>query len=451
MDKIAPLPGDRHRPARRRQPGQHLPAPSSAGIVAGDDPRTRGTTTCARSEDVICAADWAELRASWRRCWSRCPRGAERRARLGARRSCASRCSALQFLAAAGTAAYTPSLEYYPLRMKRRLPRHHSGSSSPARARRRAVYAYDAQRTTDTIAEGVRIAGVDVGGMNADAARAKLQRALSRRCAGPSSSRYEATQRSADAAARRRSASNIDALVDQALAGRREGSLFTRAWRERHAAARRRRRVDATDHLLAGAVRRGSSPRCRAALDQPAADASVDFSTTAHDPTSGPTTGCRSAPRRCSAHARARVLDVRATAATCACRRARSSRRSRPPSSPRSTRSSLIVDRGAFTLRSTRTSSRPRPTGSRSARSGWRRRRGSTRSRTRQIEPGLARAELAPGRATWPARSSRPAAENPIKARWMGIFDGAGIHGTDAIGSLGTPPRTAASGWRSRT
>jgi lipoprotein-anchoring transpeptidase ErfK/SrfK len=28
--------------------------------------------------------------------------------------------------------------------------------------------------------------------------------------------------------------------------------------------------------------------------------------------------------------------------------------------------------------------------------------------------------------------------ENPLKARWLGIFDGAGIHGTDAINSLGT-------------
>ncbi|MGH2985736.1 MAG: L,D-transpeptidase family protein [Solirubrobacterales bacterium] len=28
--------------------------------------------------------------------------------------------------------------------------------------------------------------------------------------------------------------------------------------------------------------------------------------------------------------------------------------------------------------------------------------------------------------------------ENPLKERWMGIFDGAGIHGTDDVGSLGT-------------
>jgi lipoprotein-anchoring transpeptidase ErfK/SrfK len=30
------------------------------------------------------------------------------------------------------------------------------------------------------------------------------------------------------------------------------------------------------------------------------------------------------------------------------------------------------------------------------------------------------------------------APNNPLKERWMGIYDGAGIHGTDDIGSLGT-------------
>ena len=28
--------------------------------------------------------------------------------------------------------------------------------------------------------------------------------------------------------------------------------------------------------------------------------------------------------------------------------------------------------------------------------------------------------------------------DNPLKARWMGIYDGAGIHGTDQVGSLGS-------------
>ena len=29
-------------------------------------------------------------------------------------------------------------------------------------------------------------------------------------------------------------------------------------------------------------------------------------------------------------------------------------------------------------------------------------------------------------------------AENPLKARWLGIYAGAGIHGTDATGSIGS-------------
>jgi lipoprotein-anchoring transpeptidase ErfK/SrfK len=28
--------------------------------------------------------------------------------------------------------------------------------------------------------------------------------------------------------------------------------------------------------------------------------------------------------------------------------------------------------------------------------------------------------------------------QNPLKARWLGIFAGAGIHGTDSTGSIGT-------------
>ena len=75
---------------------------------------------------------------------------------------------------------------------------------------------------------------------------------------------------------------------------------------------------------------------------------------------------------------------------------------------------------------------------SRSARSAWRRRPGSTTSRTRRSTPP-GRAELRLGGARGP-RQGRPggAPENPLKARWLGIFDGAGIHGTDAVGSIGS-------------
>ena len=35
-------------------------------------------------------------------------------------------------------------------------------------------------------------------------------------------------------------------------------------------------------------------------------------------------------------------------------------------------------------------------------------------------------------------RRAAGAADNPLKARWLGIFDGAGIHGTDETYSLGS-------------
>jgi lipoprotein-anchoring transpeptidase ErfK/SrfK len=35
-------------------------------------------------------------------------------------------------------------------------------------------------------------------------------------------------------------------------------------------------------------------------------------------------------------------------------------------------------------------------------------------------------------------QSIPPGPSNPLKARWMGIYDGAGIHGTDDVGSIGS-------------
>ena len=35
-------------------------------------------------------------------------------------------------------------------------------------------------------------------------------------------------------------------------------------------------------------------------------------------------------------------------------------------------------------------------------------------------------------------QSIPPGPSNPIKARWMGIYEGAGIHGTEETDSLGT-------------
>ena len=53
-------------------------------------------------------------------------------------------------------------------------------------------------------------------------------------------------------------------------------------------------------------------------------------------------------------------------------------------------------------------------------------------------QPGLARAELRLGGG--PGGQGHPGDDpsNPIKARWMGIYDGVGVHGTSDDASIGS-------------
>ena len=99
----------------------------------------------------------------------------------------------------------------------------------------------------------------------------------------------------------------------------------------------------------------------------------------------------------------------------------------------------LIVNRGAFKLKlykdlkpSQDVRHRGRPGRAGDARPG------STTSRTRRWNPAwhVPNSDWAGdlGRQGDPRR--RPA--NPIKARWMGIYDGAGVHGTADDGSIGS-------------
>ena len=55
----------------------------------------------------------------------------------------------------------------------------------------------------------------------------------------------------------------------------------------------------------------------------------------------------------------------------------------------------------------------------------------------KEVNPVLARAQQRMGGLACRADDSAGTAD-PIKARWMGIFNGAGIHGTDELSSLGS-------------
>src|SRR5436190_13635884 len=92
------------------------------------------------------------------------------------------------------------------------------------------VYAYDKGKD-EQIAKGIRVNGVDVGGMTADVARVKLRAALLQPLSRPVTARYEgrAFRLTPGQAA---IGVDIDGSVRRAIERSREGSMFTRAWRE---------------------------------------------------------------------------------------------------------------------------------------------------------------------------------------------------------------------------
>jgi len=92
-----------------------------------------------------------------------------------------------------------------------------------------SVFAYDTGRS-DAIAKGVRIGAVDVGGLEADAARAKLRASMLDRLQRPlvvlaGETRFALSAREA------RIKADIDAMVTAAVKRGRDGSILQRTWR----------------------------------------------------------------------------------------------------------------------------------------------------------------------------------------------------------------------------
>jgi lipoprotein-anchoring transpeptidase ErfK/SrfK len=134
-----------------------------------------------------------------------------------------------------------------------------------------AAYVYDHSRR-DQIASGVRIDGIDVGGLREGAARAKLERALIPGLGRPITVRSGSHTWHLDA---REAGLTVDvpAMVAQAISASREGSIVSRTIRGLFAG-----KLDRNLPLIASyslpAVRRLTAS-IRAAIDRPSRDATV--------------------------------------------------------------------------------------------------------------------------------------------------------------------------------
>jgi lipoprotein-anchoring transpeptidase ErfK/SrfK len=293
------------------------------------------------------------------------------------------------------------------------------------------VYAYDASRD-DHIADGMRIGGVDVGGLTADAANAKLRTQLvaplERQVTVDAGDRhFRLTSREA------RVQVNSGELVEEAVKASRKGSFLSRAWRD-VTGGKIDRHVTPTIAYSKPAVQR-LVDRVRVTMSRRAEDATVDISTTnvaVKQSVSGRTVDAK----KLRAQVQAALVDTRAQ------RRVRAPLKKVAPkvtTSQLATKypSIITVDRGKHRLRLFKD---------------------LKLKKTYAVAVGMAGLETPAGEYTiqnmaenpsWHVPDSAwagdlagtvvpPGPENPIKARWMGIYDGAGIHGTDSIGSIGT-------------
>jgi lipoprotein-anchoring transpeptidase ErfK/SrfK len=294
------------------------------------------------------------------------------------------------------------------------------------------VYAWDAG-ARDEIADGVSVGGVDLGGLDADKAAGALRVRLAAPAREPivaSAGRHSFVLDPARLGLR----VDIGGMVDAALEKSREGGLPGRLWRAVTGAsveASLRPRVSYPERALRRFVE-----RVRGRLDRPARDASVRASGSGI--TKVPSaTGRRVGGKRLR-EALAGVLTHPG--------RAREVRIPVAITRPRLTTKELArrypyyitVDRGAFRLHFYRRLERVRTYVIAVGQVGFDTPAGLYHIQNKAIDPAWS----VPNRAWAGELAGRVipggSPENPIKARWMGIYDGAGIHGTDETATLGS-------------
>jgi hypothetical protein len=296
-----------------------------------------------------------------------------------------------------------------------------------------AVYAYDNGRS-QRIAEGVSIDGIPVGGLKVAQARAKLRSGVLDPLSRPVVATYKdrkftLTPKAANVGV------DIDGSVSAALDASRSGNIFQRTWR---GVTGEKVKRDVPLHVTYS----------QAAIDKVVSRVSKKLNEPARDATVGNLEKGQINPTRSENGLRVRNVTLsRALKAELLDRGAREPVAVRTKVvKPKVTSEKLaeeypaiiLVNRGAFKLTFYKHLKLEKTYGIAVGQVGLETPAGLYHVQNKAVNP----AWHVPNSA-WAGKLAGtviPAGDpgNPIKARWMGIFDGAGIHGTDAVGSIGT-------------
>ena len=293
-----------------------------------------------------------------------------------------------------------------------------------------AAYAYDSSKK-DTIAEGVVVAGVHVGGMTADQARAKVSAELTGALDQPvvvrgHGQRFTLSAKDAGVQA------DVGGMIDEAVAKSREGSFISRVARELTGGSEDVQvpaRVTYSQQAVKGLVKRVSET-----LDQEPKDATVEFPSL-EEVDGQPGITVRKAALRQRIEQSLAVPGV--------------DRRIAPPVKtvkPKVTKADLIkeypivlvADRSNFKLRIYKDLQLSKEYTVAVGAVGFDTPAGLYHIQNKAVDPAwtVPNSDWAGDLAGQVIPGGTP--ENPLKARWLGIYDGAGIHGTDETYSLGS-------------
>ena len=292
-----------------------------------------------------------------------------------------------------------------------------------------AAYAYDRSHN-DVIAEGVRVDTIDLGGLSAAQARAKLERGLAP-LLRPLVLRYGGGQ----FVLRPRSANfsvQIDATVQRALAVSRRSWFVPRVWRDLTGGKVQtslRPVVGYSGQGVARAIRklkRRINRRPQNAKLVPSAQG-----VTLYQSRPGRTVATgrlwHAITRRFSTPSASRVLRV-PVVLKAPWRSARQLRKRYP--------SYITIDRAAFKLHLFKHLHLVRTYPIAVGQAGLETPAGLYHIQDKSVNPSW-HVPLSAWAGSLAGRLIPPGPDDPIKARWMGLFDGAGIHGTDETWSIG--------------
>lgn len=292
------------------------------------------------------------------------------------------------------------------------------------------AYAVDASHEDD-IVEGVSVGGIDVGGRTADEARSLIRKGLVEPIERPvtvtfQDERFTLTPEELGMRA------DIDGMVDAAVEASREGSFPERVWRYATGGE-----VDADIHpriAYSQDAVQGFLEGVAGKVNREPVDATIDPTPTELVPV----------PPQDGLEVQADELREELQAAI----QSPDSRTVEVPverTEPEVTIDELAeqyayyltIDRPSFTLRFFKDLKLVKEYTIAVGQIGYDTPAGLYHIQNKAVNPSWSVPD-SPWTGDLAGRVIPPGPQNPLKARWMGIYDGAGIHGTDDIGSLGT-------------